>query len=55
MRCEHIFCQVEATARLTAPRIKERCPFCDEHLEEMLSWANVYRRVPGRVVVERVT
>jgi hypothetical protein len=52
MRCECLFCFNRPVARLTAPRHKPRFLICAECLEEMLKWAEPYRRVPGAVVVE---
>jgi hypothetical protein len=50
--CEHLFCFNAATARFTAPRHKPRVLLCEEHLSELLQWAEPFRATPGRVVVE---
>lgn len=54
MKCECLFCQNDATARLTVPQHKPRTLVCEEHLEAQLAWAAPYRTVPGRVQIERV-
>jgi hypothetical protein len=43
VQCEHLFCQCEAVARLTAPHLKPRHFVCEDHLREMLEWARPYR------------
>lgn len=52
IECECLFCYKPATARLTAPRIKPRVFMCDTHLAETLVWAEPYRKMPGRVLIE---
>lgn len=54
MKCECLFCDAPAVARLTAPRLKPRFLICEDDLTEQLAWASVYRATPGRVVVERL-
>lgn len=54
MECERLFCHAKAVSRLTAPRIKSRCAFCAEHLDEMLQSSAPYRKQPGRIVVEQI-
>lgn len=54
MKCECLFCQADATARLTVPHHKPRTLVCEEHLAGQLEWASAYRRVPCMVTVEPV-
>ena len=54
MKCECLFCEADAAARLTVPHHKPRTLVCDEHLADQLEWAAAYRRVPGMVTVEPV-
>jgi hypothetical protein len=51
-QCEHLFCQCEAVARLTAPHLKPRHFICEDHLREMLEWARPYRHIAGMVQIE---
>jgi hypothetical protein len=55
MRCECLFCENEAVARFTAPRLKPRFLICEADLEKQLAWAEPYRRIPGQVRVERIS
>jgi hypothetical protein len=52
MKCECLFCDKNAVARFTAPRLKPGLLICEEHLDEQLTWAAPYRKTPGRVLVE---
>jgi hypothetical protein len=52
-RCECLHCFRRPCARLTVPKHKPRFLICEQHLSEMLAWAEPYRSAPGRVVVER--
>ncbi len=52
MKCEHLFCDNEAVARLTVPHLKARQGICAEHLKETLEWAARWRKIPGAVQVE---
>ena len=52
MKCEYLFCQCQASSRLTVPRHQPRTFLCEEHLEALLTWAAPFRDVPGRVVIE---
>ncbi len=54
MRCQYIFCQSEATSRLTMPTIQSRSCFCAKHLQELLSHKNAKKAVLGSVIVENV-
>lgn len=54
MECEILFCQNEATARFTAPRLKPQFAICPKCLEEMLAWSAPYRKRPGAVRVEAI-
>ncbi len=52
MKCECLFCQADATARLTVPHHQPRTFLCAEHLETQMKWAEPYRTMAGRVMVE---
>lgn len=54
MKCECLFCDSPAIARLTAPHLKPRFLVCESDLTEQLAWAGAYRSRPGRVTVERI-
>jgi hypothetical protein len=54
MRCECLFCQADATARLTVPKHKPRTFLCDKHLEAQLKWAEPYRGIIGCVQIEQL-
>ncbi len=55
MKCEYLYCEKEATARVTVPHLKARQGNCDKHLAETLKWADRYRKIPGMVQVEPAT
>jgi hypothetical protein len=54
LKCECLFCDETAVAMFTAPRLKPRLLICEEHLAEQLEWSAPYRKVLGRVSVERI-
>lgn len=54
MKCECLFCDKDAVARFTAPRLKPAFLICEECLEKQIAWAEPYRTQPGRVVVDRI-
>lgn len=55
MRCEYLFCDEPATARVTIPHHQPRTCLCEDHVAVQLKWADRYRRTIGMVTVEAIT
>jgi hypothetical protein len=52
IRCECLFCDEVAVARVTVPHHKPQTLMCEADLGRQLEWAAPYRHVLGMVVVE---